>query len=172
MPATQWKIPPLIKAYEALGAIGDGRVRIEDDRHATVTSSDLSKTYDVEMSADGREIASNDNASYWQGYLGYPAIAVLIGRGLYTPDERTFEALRGIPWREINQRLRNDWDKTVAEVERQAAARGFDIDKIRADAEAIMAALVKLAPYRGARRRPPTAKRTTVTPPGTSGAAS
>ncbi len=82
MPATPWKIPPLIKAYEALGAIGDGRVRIEDDRRATVTSSDGSKTYEVETSADGREIASNDNASYWQGYVGYPAIAVLIARGL------------------------------------------------------------------------------------------
>jgi len=30
MPATQWKIPPLVKVYEALGAIGDGRVRIEE----------------------------------------------------------------------------------------------------------------------------------------------
>ena len=74
MPATQWKIPPLIKAYEALGAIGDGRVRIEGERRATVTSSDGSKTYEVETSADGHEIASNDNASYWQGYVRYPAI--------------------------------------------------------------------------------------------------
>ena len=53
---------------------------IEDSRRATVVSSDESKTYEVETSADGREIASNDNASYWQGYVGYPAIAVLIAR--------------------------------------------------------------------------------------------
>jgi hypothetical protein len=165
-------MPPIVKVYEAIGAIADGRVEDSGKGGAQVASSDGARRYDVEIGRDGREVSSNDNASFWQGYLGYPAIAVLIGRGLYTPDERTFEALRGIPWREINQRLRNDWDKTVAEVERQAAARGFDIDKIRADAEAIMAALVKLAPYRGARRRPPTAKRTTVTPPGTNGDAS
>jgi len=58
--------------------------------------------------------------------------------------------------------LRNDWDKTVAEVERHAADRGFDIAAIRADAEAIMVALVKLQLYRGARRRPPTDKQKTA----------
>ena len=46
-----------------------------------VVSSDGTKKYRVEISADGREISSNDNASYWQGYLGYPAIAVLMARG-------------------------------------------------------------------------------------------
>jgi len=76
MPANSWKMPPLIKVYEALGALGDGRVRIVDSRRALVTSSDGTKTYEVETSEDGREISSNDNASYWQGYLGYPAIAV------------------------------------------------------------------------------------------------
>src|SRR5271163_243399 len=110
--AEAWKMPPPIKVYEALGAIGDGRVRLEDEHHALVESSEGDKTYDVEISDDGREVSSNDSASYWQGYLGYPAIAVLVGRGMYKPDDRTFEALRGIPWRAINQRLRNDWDKT------------------------------------------------------------
>ena len=78
-PNLKWKMPPIVKVYEALGAIGDGRVRIEDSRRAFVTSSDAGKTYEVESSADPPEIASNDNASYWQGYLGYPAIAVLFG---------------------------------------------------------------------------------------------
>src|ERR1700681_3160211 len=98
MPATQWKLPPLIKAYEALGAIGDGRVRIVDARRALVTSSDGSKTYEVETSEDGREISSNDNASYWQGYLGYPAIAVL-ARGFYRPPANVTDALAGIAWK-------------------------------------------------------------------------
>jgi len=68
--AVKWKLPPIVKAYEALGAIGDGRVKLLDERRALVTSSAGDKTYEVETSADGREISSNDNASYWQGYLG------------------------------------------------------------------------------------------------------
>src|ERR1700676_4205616 len=102
MPVALWKMPPLAKVYEALGAIGDGRVRIEDTRPAFVTSSDGTKTYEVETNHDGREISSNDNASFWQGYLGYPAIAVMIARGLIDPDPAAVTALAGVPWKELN----------------------------------------------------------------------
>ena len=40
-------MPPLAKVYEALGAIGDRRVRIEDGQRASVTSSDGAKIYTV-----------------------------------------------------------------------------------------------------------------------------
>src|SRR5258708_14649763 len=108
MPATQWKLPPLIKVYEALGAIGDGRVRIEDERRATVMSSDGSKTYEVETSADGREIASNDNASYWQGYVGYPSIAALIGGGLYRPPANLPAPLAGVARKERHRQQQKE----------------------------------------------------------------
>jgi hypothetical protein len=111
-PPVKWKLPPIVKVYEALGAIGDGRVRIEDSRVAFVTSSDASKTYEVETSADGREIASNDNASYWQGYLGYPAIAVLLARGMYRPPANVTDATRRRrverAQSQIQERLRKD----------------------------------------------------------------
>jgi len=46
-----WKIPPPIKVYEALGAIGDGRVRTIDNDDAAgawdVVSSEGAKTYRV-----------------------------------------------------------------------------------------------------------------------------
>jgi hypothetical protein len=155
MPATQWKIPPLIKAYEALGAIGDGRVRIENDRRATVTSSDLSKIYEVETSADGREIAANDNASYWQGYLGYPAIAVLIARGLYRAPANVTDALAGMAWKELNRKNKNDWAKTIAEVEREIEQGGHDPDAVRSEAEAVLNFISALNPVRGKRSRPP-----------------
>jgi hypothetical protein len=155
MPATQWKLPPLIKVYEALGAIGDGRVRIVDERRATVTSSDGSKIYEVETSADGREIASNDNASYWQGYVGYPAIAVLIARGLYRPPANVTDALAGVPWKELNRKYKNDWAKTIAEVEKELEQAGHDPDAARSEAEAVMSFLRTLRPVRGKRSRPP-----------------
>jgi hypothetical protein len=159
MPATPWKMPPLVKVYEALGAIGDGRVRIEDERRATVTSSDGSKTYEVETSADGRAIASNDNASYWQGYVGYPAIAVLIARGLYRAPANVIDALAGVAWKELNRKNKNDWAATIAEVEKGLEQAGHDPDAVRSEAEAVLSFLRGLRPVRGKRTLPPSEKR-------------
>ncbi len=150
----QWKMPPLAKIYEALGALGDGRVQLEDERHASVLSSDRSKTYQVEISADGREISSNDNASYWQGYLGYPAIAVMLKRGLCAVRAEAISALSGIAWNELNRRFRNDYSRTIDEVMRRAEERGFDPKMIAAEAEAVLAKLREFAPLHGPRRRP------------------
>jgi len=147
-----------VKVYEALGAIGDGRVRIENSRRAFVTSSDAAKTYEVETSADGREIASNDNASYWQGYLGYPAIAVLLARGMYRAPANVTDALAGIPWKELNRKFKNDYAKTIAEVEQELEQSGHDPDAIRSEAEAVLSFLATLGPVRGKRTRPPAEK--------------
>jgi hypothetical protein len=157
-PPTKWKLPPIVKVYEALGAIGDGRVRIEDSRVAFVTSSDASKTYEVETSADGREIASNDNASYWQGYLGYPAIAVLLARGMYRPPANVTDALAGVPWKELNRKFKNDYAKTIAQVENELEQSGHDPDAVRSEAEAVLSFLATLGPVRGKRTRPPAEK--------------
>jgi hypothetical protein len=153
--AEAWKMPPPIKVYEALGAIGDGRVRLEDEHRALVTSSEGDKTYEVEISDDGREISSNDNASYWQGYLGYPAIAVLLMRGLYRAPANVIDALAGIPWKEINRRFKNDYDRTLVEVNRIIEESGHDPDAIASEVDSIIDSIRKLAPMRGKRRRPP-----------------
>ncbi len=161
--AEAWKMPPPIKVYEALGAIGDGRVRLENEHHAQVESSDGEKTYQVEISDDGREVSSNDSGSYWQGYLGYPAIAVLIIRGIYRPPANVIDALAGIPWKEINRRFKNDYEKTLAEVNQTVEASGHDPDAIASEVEAIIETLRKLAPTRGKRRRPPSeSKRSSI----------
>jgi hypothetical protein len=154
-----WAMPPPIKVYEAIGAIGDGRVRAVESSAAPsaweVVSSDGSKTYRVELSADGSEISSNDNASYWQGYLGYPAISVLMARGTLRASAEATRALAGIPWKELNRRFKNDYVRTTAEVARIVAERGSDFDAIRVEAASILDSLATLAPTRGARHRPP-----------------
>ena len=155
----KWGMPPPIKVYEAIGAIGDRRVRAIDNSDPPnvweVVSSDGAKKYRVEISADGREISSNDNASYWQGYLGYPAIAVLIARGTLHATAEATRMLAGIPWKELNRRFKNDYTRTTAEVARIVAERGGDFDAIHAEAASILDALAALAPLQGARRRPP-----------------
>src|SRR5512146_1910807 len=152
-------MPPPIKVFEAIGAIGDGRVRALDETTPPtaweVSSSDGTKRYRVEVSADGREISSNDNASYWQGYLGYPAIAVLMARETLHASAEAIRALAGIPWKKLNRRFKNDYARTTAEVARIAAERGGDFDAIVAEAATILDTMAALALERGARRRPP-----------------
>lgn len=153
---TEWKMPPLIKVYEALGAIGDERVNLIDESHATVVSSEGDKTYDVETSSDLRTISSNDNASFWQGYLGYPGIAVILKRGFFRIDETAVAALAGIPWKELNRRYKNDYAKTIAEIEARLKDTGNDPAIVRREGKAILGALTEFAPLRGIRRKPPT----------------
>ncbi len=157
----KWKMPPAAKIYEALGALGDGRVTLIDETHARVKSSDGSKAYNVETSPDGREISSNDNASYWQGYLGYPGVAVMLARGFLSASPDAIAALTGVPWKELNRRFRNDYAKTIAEVEaRMAAGGGADPAAVRAEVAAVGRALEHLAPVHGGRRaRPPAEKK-------------
>jgi hypothetical protein len=149
-----WKLPPLAKVYEAIGAIADGRVHLEDPAHASVTSSEGDKTYTVEADYSGHVISANDNASFWQGYLGYPAIAVLLMLGLYDPNPDTLGALAGINWKLLNTNHHNNYDLTLTEVLKRAKDSGFDPAAIQAEAEAVMQALREYGPRRGKRLRP------------------
>ena len=60
--------------------------------------------------ADARAIMANDNGSYWRGYLGYPAIALLMRIGAVSFDARYAEALKGIAWKDINTTFKNDFE--------------------------------------------------------------
>ena len=111
-----WKLPPKAKIYEALTAVADGRVKLKGGETAEVLSSDGSKTYTVQWSPDLRQITSNDNGSYWQRYIGYPIIAVLMVLGRLNFDRRVAQALSGIDWKQTNRRFRNDYDKAVESV--------------------------------------------------------
>jgi hypothetical protein len=132
-----WKHPPLEKVYEALSAVADGRVEIRDKNEAGVVSSSGTKTYTVRWSDDGTGITSNDNASHWQGYLGYPILAVLMVRGTLKYDQETARLLSGIPWKEINKRFRNDYAAAVDYVLSSLKEKGADAEKIRREAASI-----------------------------------
>ena len=108
----KWKHPPIIKIYEALGAVADGRVEVSGNT-AKVYSSTRNKYYDVTYDPDQRLIMSNDNASYWKGDLGYPAIAFLMITQVLSYDEHIGNLLKGLAWKDINQKFKNDFDKTL-----------------------------------------------------------
>ena len=133
----KWKMPPKAKVYEALSAIADDRVEITDDTHAQVQSSERDKTYSLEWSADFKSITSDDNASYWQGYIGYPIIAVLMVLGRITYREDLAAKLADVPWKRLNTKFKRDYDKAVDSVLADAEEKGADRSAIVEQAEEI-----------------------------------
>jgi len=97
-----WKIPPRIKVLEALGCIADGRIKFVGEKEAVVVSSTGERSYKVTWDG-GKAIMSTDNGSLYRGYLGYPSIAFLMLKGILPFDKRLAEALKGIPWKKLNE---------------------------------------------------------------------
>lgn len=111
-----WEIPPKAKVYEALTAVASDHVHLLDETSAKVVSSNKKKTYQVQWSSDGSAITSNDNASYYQGYLGYPILAVLMKLKRLSYDPQVADWLAGIQWKIINVQFKNNYDRAVDHV--------------------------------------------------------
>lgn len=107
------KLPPIEKIYEAYSAIADDRIILHADR-AAVLSSDRSKEYNVTW--DGNTYASDDNGTYWQGYAGYPVIAVLMEQEKLPLDVRIASYFAGVNWTELNAKYKRDYAKAAAAV--------------------------------------------------------
>lgn len=135
---TMEKLPPVEKVFEAWTALVDGRVILHDG-YADVASSDGTKGYTVRF--DGNRYSSDDNATFWRGYAGYPVLAVLMlqGRLPYYPEEAS--QWKGVNWKAINTRHRNDYAAAVEEVARE---RGIDLEEAYRRANAVMEALRNL----------------------------
>ena len=154
-----WKLPPRAKVFEAFTAVADGRVKLTGRGSATVASSRGDKTYDVEWSDDGSTVTANDNASYWQGYLGYPILAVLLARGALRADESAVTSMAGVPWHDLNARYKRDYEAAVAHVLQQVADHGGDPALVEREVAAVLEQLGALGLQRAGRgRRPPAAK--------------
>lgn len=123
------KLPPLQKVYEAWSALADGRVEMGEDE-ATVTSSNGAKHYTVSWSEG--TYSSNDNASYWQGYAGYPVLAVLMKQGKLPLAEGLIPRFARIDWNALNKKHKRDY---AAAAEEAFAAADLAKDEI-AQAEA------------------------------------
>lgn len=138
-----WKEPPVIKVYEALGSLGDGRVKANGNT-ATVLSSSGNKFYTVTFDPEANAITANDNASFFQGYLGYPMIAFLLQNGSLAHDKRWEEALRGFAWKDINVQFKNNWDKTAEYIRDKLVTRGYSLEEFDRELDNIMAQIKKL----------------------------
>jgi len=108
----QWELTPRVKIYEALGVIAHGRVEA-DGNLGKVYSSSGNKFYTITYNPEIKAIMVNDNASFYKEYLGYPAIAYLMFIGEIRFDMVAAEYLKNIPWKDINQKFKNDFEKAV-----------------------------------------------------------
>lgn len=150
--AELWKLPPIEKIPEAYGAIADGRVTMKDSA-ADVVSSDGTKTYHVRW--NGNLYSSDDNGSKWQGYTGYPVVAVLLLQGKLPLNQEVMTLFKNIPWKEINKKHKNKYAEALAEVLEGIRANGGDPDRVRREMQTVYSALeaLKLPRRRGAAKK-------------------
>ena len=104
------KLPPREKVAEAYTAIIDRRVYINTDS-AKVKSSELNKEYLIKWKDN--VYYSNDNSSYWQGYLGYPVIAVLMLQNKLSLNREIALYFKGVEWNKLNKENKRDYKKVV-----------------------------------------------------------
>lgn len=142
-------LPPLIKIYEALWCIGDGRLEllpiVESATggviEAKVYSSDKSKYYTVTYAESQHAIMSNDNGSYRVGYVGYPSIALLLFLDILDYRSEYGEALADIPRKLMNTANNNDFDRTQAQVDEKLRQAGIDLTLFHAYAQELLVRL-------------------------------
>ena len=144
------KLPPEEKAYEAFSAIGDQRITMSE-YSAEVKSSDGSKTYTVEW--NGNRYTSDDNATFWQGYPGYPVIAVLMKQGRLSCNEAVCEKMKGIPWKQLHDMHKRNYAEAVRDVLDGLKAQGVGTDDITALAETVNNELKMLDIETGRKRK-------------------
>lgn len=131
------RLPPRIKILEALSAIADGRIKLLGEKDAEVVSSDGARTYRVYVDLGRRAAYSDDNGTVYRGYVGYPIISFLMARGVLPIDERLGQALKGIPWRKLNEQYKR-YDAVMELVKAQLKDRGIPGDEVERYIDAVM----------------------------------
>jgi hypothetical protein len=143
MKENYWKFPPKIKIYEAIGALADKRLKVENGENRLYSSSG-NKFYIIKYDENENSIMVNDNGSYWKGYLGYPAIAFLINIGQIKFNQKFLKALGNIKWKDINTEFKNDFEKTIQYCHHLIEERGFNLNNFLVEIDNIEKQVKKL----------------------------
>ena len=138
----QRKLPShMIKYYEALWCVADGRVQmwsVDEAIHATVLSSDGTKTYHVSYDQDTNAIISNDNSSYWNDELWYPSLALLLFLDTLDYQSQYGDMLIDISWKKLNGEHNNDRDLTQDLVDTELMKSGQNVESLHAYCQLLM----------------------------------
>lgn len=131
-----WKKPHISKIYEALTAIADDRIEINGNK-ARCYSSSTEKFYDIEYNPKIGSIMSNDNTAFYTKSLSYPMIAYLMLIGEIPYEKKMLEILKNICWKDLNQKFKNDYNKSIKLVLGELKREGEDIDFIKEEIQKI-----------------------------------
>ena len=132
------KLPPPEKIYEAWSALVSGRLTSQSDPESStgesaVISSSGQKTYFVHW--HDNIYYSTDPATWWQGYPGYPVLAVLMYRRLLPYDPALAQLFDQVPWETINRQAGRDYALALTKVMNGLAVPETEKNKIRIFAE-------------------------------------
>jgi len=133
----KWQHPKIIKVYEALGTIADERLEINKNAGKSYSSS-KNKFYTITYDPTFNAIMCNDNSSYFRDTLGYPAIAFLMKKGILEYNEEYGNALKGIKWKDTNQKNKNDFDKTKDQIDQMLKEKEIDLEEFHTYCEKII----------------------------------
>jgi hypothetical protein len=144
--------------YEALSAIADKRFEIISDTQARCTSTSKGKFYEVEYKQETKEIMSNDNMAYYRGEVSYPMVAMILAKKEIEYDESILKYFVNIPWKDINQKNKNDYMKSVNEFLDRLKEKDVDVISIQKEVEKIFGYISELElNYLGNKKQPPSA---------------
>jgi len=139
-----WKPPHISKVYEALSAIADKRIELVDDNTAHCTSTSRGKFYTITYDPQTSSIMSNDNTAYFTKSVSYPILALLILKGVLSYNTTLLPPLKNIPWKDLNQKHKNDYDKSIAYYLENLFPSDLDKDQFQAEIESIYQAACTL----------------------------
>ena len=143
-----WTLPPKHKIYEALGAVADGRIEIIDPNSKIIEarqySSSRQKYYTILYNPAQNQIMPNDNATWYVGCLGYPAISLLLFIEKIKYDAAILSYFKDISFKDINQKYKNDFDQANLEIVAMILARGLGEVKLNMESDSIFEQLAEL----------------------------
>jgi len=90
-----------------------------------------------------REACSTDNGTVYRGYVGYPILSLLMLKGVLTYDERIGKALKGIPWKELNEKFKK-YDLVLEEIKKIASEKGVPPEELEAYKEEVYSQVRRL----------------------------
>lgn len=151
-----WKQPHVSKIYEALTAMADSRIELDGDNKAKCYPSSKGKYYEVEFDLETNSIMSNDNTAFYTDSVSYPMIAYLMMTNRIVYDKSLLIILKGIYWKDINQKFKNNYDQAIQNVLDNLKAKGVDADNLQSMINDIYKKVCKLQlSLLGAKRLPP-----------------
>lgn len=120
-------LPPRIKRYEALGSIADWRTKTEDWEYR-VYSSSWNKYYGVEYNPTHNSIMTNDNATFYKWYLGYPALCYLLEEWILNYNPEQAKLVAWIYRKKLNTDMKYDFDAVIKHLQEtiEADRKSFD----------------------------------------------